>query len=124
MSEQRRFFRYLLVGVVATLAHWALLALLVERAGVPAWLGSGTGAVLGAQVAFFGNRGFTFGHQGDWRAAWWRFMATAALGALVGMGVVAAMVALGWHYLAAQALATAVVVVLTFAVNRRWSFAA
>ena len=117
------FARYLVVGVLATLAHWALLALWVEAMHLSAWLGSGAGAVLGAQVAFFGNRSFTFGHQGALAPAWRRFMGTAALGAGVGMAIVAAGVALGAHYLLAQALATVVVTLLTFAVNRAWTFA-
>jgi putative flippase GtrA len=39
------------------------------------------------------------------------------------MAVVAAGVALGAHYLLAQAVATALVLLLTFAVNRAWAFA-
>ncbi len=115
--------RYALVGVSATAAHWATLALLVEAASVEAWLGSGAGALVGAQVAFLGNRRFTFRHEGVAWPAWWRFMGTAAVGGALGMAIVAVGVALGAHYLAAQALATALVMLLTFAVNRHWSFA-
>ena len=116
------FARYVAVGGAATLAHWALLAVLVEAARVPAWAASGAGAVLGAQLAFFGNRRLTFAHRGPVLPAWWRFMATAGLGALLGMGIVAAGVALGAHYLLAQAAATGVVLAVTFATNRRWAF--
>jgi putative flippase GtrA len=49
-------------------------------------------------------------------------MGTALLGGLAGMAIVAAGVALGLHYLLAQAVATAVVLLLTFAVNRAWTF--
>ena len=115
--------RYAAVGLMATAAHWATLAVLVEVAAVEAWLGSGAGALVGAQVAFFGNRRFTFEHAGTLAPAWWRFMATAAAGGALGMAIVAAGVALGWHYLGAQALATLVVMLLTFAVNRHWTFA-
>ena len=115
--------RYAAVGVAATVAHWALLALLVEGPGLPAWLGSGAGAVLGAQVAFFGNRRFTFAHRGALWPAWWRFMGTALLGMAVGMVIVGGGVALGSHYLLAQAGATLLVMLLTFAVNRAWTFA-
>ena len=123
MSTGRSFVRYVLVGGVATAAHWSLLALLVEADWAPAWVGSGAGAVLGAQVAFVGNRRFTFGHRGPWRQAWWRFMGTALLGAVAGMAIVAAGVALGLHYLLAQAVATLAAMLLTFGVNRGWTFA-
>jgi len=117
------FARYVLVGAAATLAHYALLASWVEALHGAAWIGSGLGATLGAQVAFFGNRAFTFGHSGPLFPAWWRFQGTAVLGALVGMAVVAAGVAAGWHYLLAQVLATGISLVLTFLINRRWTFA-
>lgn len=115
--------RYLLIGGVATAAHWLVLATLVEGGGMAPWLASGLGALVGAQLAFFGNRRFTFGHRGALWPAWWRFMGTAGLGAAVGMALVAVGVALGLHYLLAQAAATAVNVLLTFAINRHWSFA-
>ena len=78
--------------------------------------------MLGAQLAFVGNRRYTFDHPGAAGPAWWRFMGTAALGAVFGMAVVAAGVALGAHYLLAQAVATVAVTLLTFAVNRAWTF--
>ncbi len=114
--------RYAGVGGLATVAHWVLLVALVEWVAVAPWLGSGCGALLGAQVAFVGNRSFTFGHAGPWWPAWLRFMATAVLGGGVGMAIVGAGVALGLHYLLAQAVATAAGLALTFAVNRVWTF--
>jgi putative flippase GtrA len=118
----KRLLRYALVGIAATASHYALLGLAVEAGGWPAWLASGAGALLGAQVAFWGNRRYTFDHAGPWLPAWARFHVTAGLGALAGMAVVATGVALGLHYLLAQALATVGAMVATFAVNRRWTF--
>lgn len=118
----RRLARYTLVGGAATAAHAALLALAVEAGHWPAWLGSGAGAVLGAQLAFWGNRHYTFGHRGHWWPAWCRFHATAGAGALLGMALVHAGVRAGLHYLLAQAAATLVVLLAGFAVNRAWAF--
>ncbi len=118
----RRFIRYGLVGILATAAHYAWLVTAVEGLHWPAALGSGTGAVLGAQIAFFGNRRFTFEHRGNGFSAWLKFQGTAWLGAVVGMGIVATGVALGWHYLLSQAIATLTGLLLTFAINRAWTF--
>jgi putative flippase GtrA len=74
------FSRYLLIGVAATFAHWLLLAVLVELVVLPALLATGLGALVGAQVAFAGNRRFTFGHRGSSGPAWFKFMGAAALG--------------------------------------------
>ena len=117
------WLRYASVGGVATAAHYATLALLVEGAAWPAPWAAGAGAALGAQVGFLGNRWFTFGHEGPWLPAWWRFQLTALLGGAVSVAVVAGGTVLGLHYLAAQVLATLLVLVLTYLVNRRWAFA-
>jgi putative flippase GtrA len=114
--------RYAGVGLGATASHYALMAALVEWGLCPAWVASGLGAVLGAQVAFFGNRHFTFAHDGPGAAAWWKFQGTAAVGALLGMGIVAAGVWMGLHYLLAQVVATGCALLLTYAINRRWTF--
>lgn len=118
----RRFVRYALVGGIATAVHYALLAGVVELLRWPAWLGSGIGALAGAQVAFAGNRVYTFAHRGDIAPAWVRFQGTAAAGALLGMAIVGAGVRVGVHYLAAQVLATLAGLLLTFAINRAWTF--
>jgi putative flippase GtrA len=118
----KRFFRYGLIGGIATAVHYAVLIACVELFKWPAYLGSGLGAVVGAQVAFFGNRSFTFDHRGALNTAWVRFQATALLGALVGMVVVALAMKADWHYLLGQVLATLTSLVLTFAVNRAWTF--
>lgn len=117
-----RLLRYTLVGALATAVHYAVLALCVEVGGWPAWLASGFGAVVGAQVAYLGNRRFTFGYRGGVGASWLKFQATALVGALQGMIIVAVAVGQGWHYLAAQALATLCSLLLTFSINRFWTF--
>ena len=118
----RHFVRYASVGAFATAVHYALLVLCVEVGGWPAYAGSGFGAVVGAQVAYGGNRWFTFDHRGDMWTSWPRFQLTAIAGALLGMAIVAIAVHLGWHYLVGQALATLLSLLLTFTVNRLWTF--
>lgn len=118
----RPFLRYLAVGAVATAAHYLLLAGLVEQGGWPAPPAAAAGAVLGAQLAFVGNRRFTFGHAGPWWPAWMRFQLTALLGAATSAGMVALGTRVGLHYLLAQVAATGVAMVLTYVINKRWSF--
>jgi putative flippase GtrA len=122
LSTARHFSRYTLVGAVATALHYGVLAGLVEGAGWAAWLASGTGAVVGAQLAYAGNRWFTFAHRGGIGASWPRFMLTALFGAVLGMAIVALGVRLGLHYLIAQVIATLTSLLLTFAINRVWTF--
>lgn len=122
MTGLSRFARYAGVGVAATAAHYLTLMASVELGHWPAPIGSGAGAVVGAQVAYFGNRAFTFAHRGAIRESWPRFQLTALLAGGLGMAIVALGVAAGLHYLVAQVVATAVGLVATFAVNRAWTF--
>ncbi len=117
-----RFMRYVAVGCAATAAHYLLLVVLVESATSAAPTAALAGAMLGAQVGFFGNRRFTFSHQGRMLPAWWRFQATAVVGGLISAACVALGGRLGLHYLLAQVVGTLVALGLTFAINRHWSF--
>lgn len=119
----QRLSRYIAVGAVATSFHYAALIVLVENAGWPAFASAGAGAVLGAQVAFIGNRWFTFRHRGPLGDSWLRFQLTGAIGAALGMAIVACAVRLGIHYVIGQIVSTVFALLLTYAVNRRWAFA-
>lgn len=120
----KRFARYASVGAVATVAHYAILAVCVEAALLaPPWAAA-LGAWVGAQIAFAGNAVFTFAGAPVTFAAWLRFQAVAVLGAAISFAVVGAGVGVGLHYLLAQAIATGVALVVSYEVNRRWSFAA
>ena len=122
MAPIQQLFRYTVVGAIATATHYALLVLVVEAGGWPAWWASGFGAVVGAQVAYAGNRRYTFRFRGAIRGSWVRFQMTALAGALLGMLIVAGAVRLGLHYLIGQVAATLASLLLTFAINRLWSF--
>lgn len=122
MAPIRQLYRYTVVGAVATATHYALLVLGVEAADWPAWWASGFGAVVGAQVAYIGNRRYTFDYRGAIRGSWLRFQTTALAGAVLGMLIVGGAVRLGLHYLIGQVAATLASLLLTFTINRLWSF--
>lgn len=115
---------YAFVGLIATACHCALLLVLVERVGASPGPASFFGAILGAALAYAGNRRLTFRSckpTPHWRAAP-RFAATALGGALLNGVLVGAGDAWGAPYLLMQMLATLGVMVLTYQVNRIWSF--
>jgi len=119
----KRLMRYGAVGGVATAVHYGVLVAGVALAGWPAWICGGLGAAIGAQIAFAGNRWYTFAHQARGAGSWLGFQVAAVIGAGVSMAIVAAAVTLGWHYLLGQVLGTGLTVLLTFGINRRWTFA-
>jgi putative flippase GtrA len=118
------FGRYLLVGLMATGIHYALLVALVELAGAAPAPAAILGAACGALGAYAGNRRYTFAAASAHGQALPRFLAVAALGAVTNGAIVwAGTSVLGMHYLAAQVVATSLVVWGGFVLNRRWSFA-
>ncbi|MEO7057459.1 MAG: GtrA family protein [Caldimonas sp.] len=124
MPTRSRLLRYASVGAVATAVHYALLVALVENRLLAAPLAAAAGAWLGGQVAFVLNARFTFEGAALTFASWWRFQVTASIGAALSFVLVAAGIRLGVHYLLAQAVATLVAMLVTYEINRRWSFAA
>jgi putative flippase GtrA len=119
-----RFVKYAAVGAVATAVHYGVLVVAVETALLAPPLAAALGAWIGAQVAFAGNAWFTFRGTKATLGAWLRFQLAAAIGAALSFALVAAGVRIGLHYLVAQAIATLLTLVVTFEINRRWSFAA
>jgi putative flippase GtrA len=119
-----QFFWYLVAGGIATAVHYAVLIALVESSSLAAAPSAAIGALCGAGVSYWLNRRMTFaGSSTKHVEALPRFMAIGLLGAclngvLVWMGVHT----LAWHYLVAQALATVLVLGLTFRLNRLWTF--
>ena len=109
---------------MATALHYAVLLALVERAGVAAVPASVMGALCGAVAAYAINRSITFTTStATHQQALPRFMLIAAGGAaLNGAMVWVGVHWLGWHYLVAQALATVLVLGLTYRLNRSWTF--
>ena len=119
-----KFLRYSAGGGIATALHYAVLLVAVELAGVaPPW-GSALGSVCGAALAYMWNHRFTFASAARHRDALPRFISVALLGAALNAALVAlGSQALGWHYLVAQLLATLLVLLAGYALNRFWTFA-
>ncbi len=117
------FFRYAAAGAIGTAVHFAILAGLVQLARADAVAASTAGAIAGALVNYALNHRFTFASRRAHRIALPRFCAVAGAGILLNAAVLSAMVTfVRLHYLAAQVVATVVVLVAGFVVNRRWTF--
>jgi putative flippase GtrA len=119
------FFWYTVAGGIATAVHYAVLVALVELFGLAAAPSAFAGALCGAVVSYGVNRLLTFTRStARHTQALPRFMAIALFGAVLNGALVWLGVRqFGWHYLVAQALATVLVLGLTFRLNRIWTFA-
>ena len=123
MSVFRQLASYASVGVVATLAHYAVLLTLVEGAGwrpVPATL---HGYVVGGVVSYLLNRRHTFVSDRSHADAGWRFALVAFVGFCVTLAIMRLFVDIwGAPYLPAQVVTTVLVMFMTFAINKAWTF--
>jgi putative flippase GtrA len=118
-----RFVRFAAVGAVGTVAHYALLLFMVEVLGTAALAGAVAGFVLGAAVNYTLSRMLVFDSTRPHGEALPRFLAVA----VVGLGWTAVLMALlvdyaGLHYLLAQFLTTALLLLWHYAGNALWTF--
>lgn len=117
--------RFTVVGAFGTVAHYAVLILLVETAGAGPVLASSAGALVGALVNYFLNYYFTFRSTRRHIEAIVQFYIVAGTGFVLNallMWLCADVLQL--HYMLAQILATGVVLLWNFSFNRLWTFRA
>lgn len=120
---RREILAFLVVGLVATGSHYAVLIFLVEAMQIAAVPASAAGAFLGAVVSYFLNRKLTFRSNRAHRAAMPRFFTVAALSLATNTGLMAFFTGpLGIAYLPAQMVTTGFLIILTFGLNKLWTF--
>lgn len=121
----QQFLTFSGVGVVAAVAHYGVLILLVELGGVVPVIATLWGFLAGAGVSYLLNRRFTFKSDRPHRAAAPRFLAVSTGGFILnGLVMWALNEKLGIQYLAAQVMATLIVLFWNFSANRWWTFRA
>jgi putative flippase GtrA len=118
-----QFLKFGLVGVSNTLIAFAVYTLLLKGFGVWYLAASAIGFALGAVNGFLLNRRWTFReHVGDaLTPVRWGVVQTFGLGLNLGLLYVFVHDA-DLDKLLAQAFATMIVTVITFSVNRAWTF--
>jgi putative flippase GtrA len=118
-----QFLKFGIVGVSNTLIAFAVYTVLLKVFGVWYVAASGIGFAVGAVNGFLLNRRWTFReHVGDaLTPVRWAIVQTCGLG--LNLGLVYLFVHdLGLDELVGQIPTTVIVTVLTFAVNRSWTF--
>jgi putative flippase GtrA len=118
-----QFVKFGIVGVSNTLLFFATYTLLLKGFGVWYLVASGIGFAVGAVNGFLLNRAWTFkGHQGDALTPV-RWCVVQGCGLALNEGLLYLFVeGIGLDKLIGQAIAIAVVVVVTFTANRAWTF--
>lgn len=111
------------LSLIGTAAQYLTLWLWVTALSGHAWWGSVVGASLGLVVNFVLHSRITFAgsDQRGW-AAFCRFFLSALSGFVTNAAVMAAILALAWHWLAAQLIATLCAFAVNFLMAKFWVF--
>lgn len=123
MAVVVQFLKFGIVGVSNTIIAFAAYTIMLKVFGVWYVAASGIGFAVGAINGFLLNRRWTFReHVGDaLTPVRWGIVQTCGLG--LNLGLVYLFVdGLGMDKLVGQIPATAIVTVVTFTVNRAWTF--
>jgi putative flippase GtrA len=118
-----QFVRFATVGGIATGIQYIILFALVRQLDMNAVWASGIGFVVSGFCNYLLNYRFTFQSNARHRLAVSKFFAVAGVGlGLNSLVMQIATATLGLHYLAAQLVATALVLIWNFLANRCWVF--
>jgi putative flippase GtrA len=114
--------RFAVIGAVATVVHYTILVSSVEGLhATPLW-GSSIGFIAGVIVGFFLNRRFTFTEARPLGASFAKYAMVYAIGFVLNATILQTLIHAGLWYLAAQAAATAIVLVWNFIGARFFAF--
>jgi len=121
----RHALRFVLVGGIATLVHYAILIWLTEMTSVGSVLASAVGFTVSVAFNYLGNYYFTFGSsERHWHAGP-KFAVVATVGLMLNTGMMYVFIAhLATPYMLAQLVATALVTLWNFFANRHWTYRA
>jgi putative flippase GtrA len=123
MRVVAKFVKFSGVGAIGTAAHYATLIFVIQMFHANAVLASSTGAVVGALVNYFLNYSFTFRSSKRHHEALTKFLVIASVGFLLNGTMMALLTeTASMHYLPAQLITTATVLMWTFTGNHRWTF--
>ena len=119
----KQFASFAAVGGVATAAQYVVLVALVHGWDVSPVLASAIGMVIGACVGYSLNYRFTFRSGKRHRDTAPRFFAVAGVGLLLNTVIMSVCTGpLHVYYMIAQVVATGLVLLWNFGVNRMWTF--
>ncbi len=121
----KQFIIYSIIGIIGTTGHYIVLIILVELFGSNPVIATTFGFVVGAMINYILNYNFTFRSKKSHSEAAVKFLIVATVGA----GVNSLIMYLGTeflilHYIIAQVIATVLVLLWSFIVNKYWTFLA
>ena len=117
------FVRFAGVGAIGTVSHYAVLVALASILSVNAVVASSVGYIVGGIVNYLLNYRFTFRSNLSHLTTAPRFFTIAFAGFFLNAAIMSLLTSTAvWHYLLAQIVATATVLLWGFLANYFWTF--
>ncbi len=124
MNTTKQFFYFTGLGAIGTAGHYATLIVLVQFWRVDPVVATTFGFIVGAMINYILNYHITFNSDKRHIEALSKFLLVATIGAGINAFIMYAGVDwLDIHYLLAQIIATGIVLLWNFLVNKFWTFA-
>lgn len=119
----KQFSLFTVIGALGTLIHYLVMWISIGFFGAAPIIATISGSIFGAIVNYALNKRHTFTSARAHKEALPRFLAVAALGMVINAMTVWSATSLWlWHYWFAQFLATGMVLITGFFINRFWTF--
>ena len=119
----RRFAKFAIVGVIATVTHTLVFAAAIEVGRIEAVTANALAFSVAVLVGYALNRRWTFAGHGAHGARLWRYVAGALAGLAVNSAIMYVVVhRIHWSPYVGLVLALIIVPPVTFALNQFWVF--
>lgn len=118
----RRWLRFGMVGLCATVSYYALGLLFVRWLGLPLMLGNFLAYVLSFAVSYLGQCLWTFEARGNHAATLPRFAMAQVIGLILNSLIIANLARLHCPYEISMLAAIAIVPVIVFFICKYWVF--
>jgi len=113
--------KYYAIGIVATLIHIIIVAILIESFGSKAGVANGIAFTLATIFSYVMNTYWSFQSKMSF-VILCRFWSVAALGCLLAVIISSFAESLGFHYLIGIAMVMSVVPIISYALHRNWTY--
>ncbi len=119
----KQFVTFTGVGAIGTAGHYLVLIVLASVVGISPVVATTCGFIVGAIINYQLNYIYTFKSDAPHRTALPKFFTVALIGAGINMAIIYwGTELLGIHYLLMQLVATGVVLLWNFLINRVWTY--
>ncbi len=124
LKTSQQFFIFAGIGAIGTIGHYATLIMLVHVLDTGPVIATTIGFIIGALINYVLNYRVTFNSNKEHRETLTKFFSVAGLSAAINAAIMTAGISMfGVHYLIIQVIATCILLVLNFIINKYWTFA-